>query len=156
MHTFEGRNTHIHHSATPQLIMKQFTPEQKHEILLEYQPHSPTHSFPALARRHSVPGGKMTVCRWHQRWNGTVASLERLKVSGRPHVLTQQEVQQHIAAPIRQLNRTHQRVRYTTIAESLREKTHKSISDRTVRRIGKEQLGARKTKGLKRTVEECK
>jgi len=136
--------------------MSQFNATTKHHILLEYQSSSTDHSFTSLAHRHDVKGGRATIINWWNRWDGTVASLERKKVSGRPHVLTQREVQRYIAEPIRQLNRSHKRVRYTSIAQSLREKTHKSVSDRTVRRIGKEELGGRKTKGLKRTAHECK
>lgn len=134
--------------------MSQFNATTKHHILLEYDAQSPDHSFTSLALRHGVKGGRATIINWWHRWDGTVASLERKKVSGRPHVLTQREVHQYIAEPIRQLNHSHKRVRYTSIAESLRRKTNKSVSDRTVRRIGKEELGARKTKGLKRTAEE--
>lgn len=136
--------------------MKQFTAEQKHEILLEYQPHSTTHSFAALAARHSVPGGKSTVKRWHDRWNHTAASLQRKPVTGRPRVLTQTEVQRYIAAPIRRLNRSFRPARYRDIAKQLREKTGKQVSDATVKRYGKEQLGIKKGKGIKRTAEESK
>jgi len=136
--------------------MKQFTPEQKHEILLEYQSHSPTHSFPALAARHAVGGGAETVRKWYQRWNGTAASLHHKKGAGRPHILTPSEVQHYINLPIRHLNRTAKRVRYTKVAVKVREQTGKQISDRTVQRIGKEELGGKKTRGKKRSAEECK
>jgi transposase len=134
--------------------MKQFTPEQKHEILLEYTPYSRTHSFASLAARHAVAGGEEVVRRWHQQWDRTPASLQHKPVSGRPHSLTEPEVQRYIATPIRKKNRAAQQVRYTTVAEQLRERTGKSVSDRTVRRIGKEELGIRKTRGRKRTADE--
>ena len=136
--------------------MKQFSAEVKHSILLEYQLHTRTHSFAALARRHSITGGDRTIQRWYSQWNGTVASLTHKKGGGRPHILTEREVQHHIAEPIRRLNRAHRAVRYTSVARELRTKTGKHISDRTVQWIGKKELGARKTKGLKRTAEECK
>jgi transposase len=134
--------------------MKQFTPEQKHEILLDYTPHSASHSFAALAARHAVAGGRDVVRRWHDRWDGTAVSLQHKAVSGRPHALTLTEVTRHIVPPIRRANRAARSVRYTSVAEQVRQKTGKAVSDRTVQRIGKEQLGARKTRGKKRTSEE--
>lgn len=148
----EQESAQHQHSTTH--TMKQFTPEQKHEILLEYQSHSTTHSFPALAARHAVPGGARTIQRWHARWDHTIASLQRKPVPGRPHVLTPTEVQRHIAAPIRRLNRSARRVRYSKVAQQLRARTGKSVSDRTVQRIGKDELAAKKTRGKKRTAEE--
>ena len=136
--------------------MKQFTAEQKHEIILEYQPHSPTHSFPALAARHAVAGGAETVRKWHQRWDGTAASLQHKKGAGRPRILTPSEIQHYVTVPIRHLNRAANRVRYTKVAVQVREKTGKHVSDRTVQRIGKEELGGKKTRGRKRSAEESK
>jgi hypothetical protein len=40
------------------------------------------------------------------------------------------------------------------VAQLVREKTGKQVSVRTVRRIGKEELGAKKARGRKRTAEE--
>lgn len=136
--------------------MKQFTPEQKHEILLEYQPRSATHSFPALAARHAVGGGARTLRYWFARWNRTAASLQRKKATGRPPCLTRAEKQRYILAPIRRSNRSFRRVRYTRVARQLRENTGKTVSDRTVQRIGKEELHGRKTRGKKRTADESK
>ena len=136
--------------------MKQFSASTKHSILLEYTPHSPTHSFSALAARHGVAGGRSTIQTWHSRWDDTIASLQHKKGAGRPRMLTQQEVLRHIEQPIRRLNRSARRVHYTKVAEQVRQKTHKSVSDRTVQRIGKEQLGAKKVIGKKRTADECK
>jgi hypothetical protein len=134
--------------------MKQFTPEQKHEILLEYTPHSHTHGAAALAARHAVAGGVRTVQRWLARWNGTAASLRRKEGSRGHTILTHAEVQRHIATPIRRANRSARQVKYTKVAERVREATGKSVSDRTVQRIGKEELGGRRTRGKKRTAEE--
>ena len=76
--------------------MKHFTPEQKHEILIEYQPYSRTHSFASLALRHGVHGGGRTVQNWYQRWDGTVGSLQQREGAGRPNILTPTEVQHNI------------------------------------------------------------
>ena len=135
--------------------MKQFTPELKHEILLEYSSRSPTHCFRALALRHAVPGGAEVVRRWHLRWDGTAASLQHAKGAGRPRSLTAEEVQRHIIAPIRRKNRAHQPVRYSQLQPAVDEQTGKQVSSRTIRRYGKEEGGGRMTRGKKRTAEEC-
>jgi hypothetical protein len=135
--------------------MKQFTPEQKHEILLEYQPRSTTHSFPALAARHGVKGGADVVRRWHQQWNGSAASLQHKKGAGRPRILTPAEVQHHIATPIRRKNRAHQPVHYNQLQPTVEQNTGKSVSVQTIRRYGKEEIGAKQKQGKKRTANEC-
>jgi len=134
--------------------MKQFSPGAKHAILLEYIPHSPTHSFAALAARHGVAGGEEVVRRWHGRWDGTAASLQRKEGGGRPRALSSREVQQYVRAPILAANRKHKAVHYTTLLSPLQQKTGKEISLRTVQRYGKDELGARQRRGKKRTAEE--
>jgi hypothetical protein len=135
--------------------MKHFTPEQKHEILLEYTAYSPTHNFSALALRHSVHGGAQVVRCWYQRWNGTIASLQEKKKSGRPSILNGQEIFRHITTPIRRANRSGRIIRYTKITEGVRAKTRKSVSYSTIKRIGYKKLKVRKGRCNKRTPDEC-
>lgn len=135
--------------------MKQFTSEQKHEILLEYQPRSSTHSFVALARRHSVAGGRKVVQSWYQRWNGTIASLQHKRVAGRPRILTVAQVKRHIAPRIRSKNRSHTPIVYPQLLPAVAAATGKSISLRTIERYGKENLNAKALHGKKRTADEC-
>jgi len=134
--------------------MKHLTPEQKHSILLEYTPHSSSHSFSALAARHGVAGGARVLRRWHQRWNGTPHSLEHKAVTGRPRALSKREVQLHLRTPILRANRSHKPVHYTNLLPQVQQKTGAKVSLRTLRRYGKEELGATKRKGKKRTAEE--
>jgi hypothetical protein len=61
--------------------MPHLSAEAKHHILLEYAPHSATHSLAALAARHAVKGGKRVLLRWHQQWDGTAASLTPFALS---------------------------------------------------------------------------
>jgi transposase len=135
--------------------MKQFTPEQKHSILLEYVPLSATHSFAALAVRHGVAGGRRTIENWYQRWDRTAASLQRKEGGGRPRVLNSREVQQHVRTPILRANRKHKAVHYPALLHPLQQKTGKEVSLRTVQRYGKKELGARHRRGKKRTADEC-
>jgi transposase-like protein len=134
--------------------MKHLSSHHKHSILLEYQPRARDHSFAALARRHGIKGGKQVVMKWHSQWNGTAASLEEQHSPGRPRVLSTQEVQRHVAPRIRAKNRSAQRVHYTDIQPAVEEKTGKSMSPRTLRRYGEEDLAARRTQGKKRTADE--
>ena len=134
--------------------MKQFPPEQKHSILFEYTPQSRTHSFAALAVRHGVAGGEQTVRRWHKQWDGTPQSLEHEKGAGRPRALDSREVQQHVRTPILRANRAHKAVHYSNLLSAVRQKTGKELSARTLRRYGKEELGAKQKRGKKRTADE--
>jgi hypothetical protein len=142
--------------AAPQPTMKHPTPEQKHGILTHLAARREGETLKQILALHAVVASRQAVAQWRQQWDGTIASLQRNGGSGRPHALTPAEVQHHIAAPIRRLNRAARQVRYTKIAEQVREKTMKSVSDRTVQRVGKEELAGRKARGKKRTADECK
>lgn len=135
--------------------MKQFTAEQKHEILIEYQPCSPTHSFSALAARHAVPGGKMTINNWYHRWDGTIESLKHKKGGGRPSILTRAQVMRHIAPRIRSSNRHHVPIVYPRLLPAINAATSNSMSLRTLERYGKKILNAKPKHGQRRTADEC-
>lgn len=147
----------FHHNSArlSTVAMKQFPSEAKHAILLEYSPHTPSHSFAALAARHGIAGGRDVVRRWHKRWNGTPQSLQHSRGAGRPRVLSAREVQQHVRAPILRANRAHRSVHYPSVVRSACEKTGKSVSIQTIRRYGKKELEATQRRGKKRTAEEC-
>jgi transposase len=136
--------------------MPHLSAEAKHHILLEYSPHDTTRTFAALARRHAIKGGAQVIRLWHRRWNGTPASLQEQQRSGRPRVLSRAQVQRHIATPLRHANRAHRAIHYTDLLPRVRAATGTEVSLRTVRRYGKEELGAKKHKGIKRTAEESK
>jgi hypothetical protein len=136
--------------------MPHLTAAAKHEILLEYSPRSPTHSFAALARRHSIKGGSGTVSRWHARWDGTAASLEEQPRSGRPRALSSTQVSRHIRAPILAANRAHRAISYTQLLPSVQAKTCTQLSIQTLRRYGRQELGARQQHTKKRTAAESK
>jgi hypothetical protein len=135
-------------------MMKQFSADAKHHILLEYRAHSPTHSFAALAAAHGVEGGEQTVRKWHARWNGTAQSLEHKAGSGRPRVLSKTQVKLHVAAPIRNSNRAARVVRYSKLLPQVQANSGKNLSLRTLQRYGHDEAGARQTRGKKRTAEE--
>lgn len=134
--------------------MQHFSAEAKHHILLEYAPSDTTHTFAALANRHAIAGGKRTVQRWHQRWDGTPASLQRKPGTGRARALSAAQVRRHIAGPIRNSNRAARAVRYTELLPQVQAATGAQLSLRTLQRYGKEEAGGRSTRGKKRTAAE--
>lgn len=136
--------------------MLDFSPSLKHSILTGYTPHSREHSFASLARQYGVLGGESTVRRWHRQWDGTARSLHPKPRPGRPRLLSKKQVTQHVQLPIRNKNRAHVAVHYTDLLPSIIHKTGKRMSIQTLRRYGKEQLHARATRTVKRTVTECK
>ena len=93
---------------------------------------------------------------WYQQWTGSPKSLERKKGSGRHKLLTSKQVKDLIQIPIRNKNRASVPVHYPEIQSSIVEKTGKTISLRTVRRIGHDQLGAKQKRTNKRTAVESK
>jgi hypothetical protein len=136
--------------------MTHLTPQHKHSILLEYQPRSRHHGFAALARRHGIKGGKQVLIKWHAAWNGTAASLEERRRSGRPRILSAREVKKYVAPPIRAKNRKAQAVHYTDVQPVVNKRTGKDASLRTIERYGLEELHGHCTRGKKRTAEESK
>jgi transposase len=136
--------------------MKQLTPEVKHSILTHYTSSHNNNTLEHILSLHDISISRRTVQNWLNKWNGTIESLQHEPVSGRPHILTTNEVYNYITAPIRRMNRSYKPVRYTKIANQVREKTGKNITDRTIRLIGKNKLGAKRTRGKKRTAEESK
>jgi hypothetical protein len=134
--------------------MQTFTAQQKHTILSQYRAGSRDASFRALARRFAVEGGGQTIQKWHQHWDGTPQSLQTRQRTGRPRVLSTEEVQQYVRAPILRANRAHKPVHYPALLPTVQAKTGKELSLRTLRRYGKEELGAKQRRGKKRTADE--
>jgi hypothetical protein len=135
--------------------MPHLSADVKHHILLEYAASQRGRGFAALAQRHGIAGGGGVMQRWHVRWDGTPASLEEGVRSGRPRVLTEQQVTRHVAPPIRNANRAGRRVRLTRVAVQVRAATGFDVSTRSVQRYAHDELGAKQTRGKKRTAEEC-
>ena len=115
-------------SLTPPL-MTDFAPGLRHHILMEYLPHSHDHSFAALAQRYNVKGGKRTVQRWYDRWDGTTSTSAA-------------QIHQHITQPILARNRSHRPVHYDELWQSTKASTGTDLS-LTVQRYGKEITRAR-------------
>jgi hypothetical protein len=134
--------------------MPHLSADAKHHILLEYAPHDTTRSFSALARRHAVKGGADVVRHWHDRWDGTPASLQRKTGTGKAPLLSRAQVSRHIRTPILAANRAHRAIHYTELLPRVQAATGTQVSMRTLRRYGKEELGARQKHTKKRTAAE--
>lgn len=132
-----------------------YTPAHKHQILTHYCAGVRGAGFHALARRFAVRGGARLIQQWHARWDGTPQSLQRKAGSSRPRALSRLQVQQHVQRPIRAANRAQRAIHYSSLAQHVRAATGANVSDRTVRRYGKAELGAKGTRGKKRTAGEC-
>jgi transposase len=134
--------------------MNGFTPELKHHILTQYRPFDHSRSFAALSERYAVKRGRQAVQRWHEKWNGTVASLRRKPGSGRPRTLSSREVNNYIRTPIRNKRRAHAAVHYRDLLPALQQKTGRRISLRTLQRYGKQEVQAKQKRSKKRTADE--
>jgi transposase len=136
--------------------MTHLTPNEKHNILLIYSSINNKHSFESLAHQYTIKGGGRVIQNWYHRWNGTPQSLERMRGSGRPSLLTAQQVNDYIRTPIRNKNRSSKPVHYPQIRSSVERQTGKQISLRTVQNYGKQKLGVKQKHTKKRTAQESK
>jgi transposase len=146
--------THLTRLALSAATMPAFPPQLKHHILQQYQRNVRSRSFAALARLYGVRGGKQTVQKWYSQWDGTPRSLESKPRSGRPRLLSAEEVNRHIRAPILSANRSHRAVHYPDIHVGVQRKTSKKVSLRTIRRYGKQEAGIKQKHSKKRTASE--
>jgi hypothetical protein len=136
--------------------MSHFSAEAKHHILLEYRADDASRSFAALARRHGVKGGHETVRQWWLRWDGTPASMQRKAGTGKKPLLSLAQIKRHIATPIRNANRGHRSISYTSLLPQVQAATGKQLSLRTLQGYGKKELGGRQVTTRKRTADESK
>jgi hypothetical protein len=136
--------------------MPHLTPNQKHNILTLYSSDTNTHTMESLAHQYNIKGGKQQIWKWYRQWNGTPQSLERKRGSGRPTILTPQQVNDYIRTPIRNKNRSSKPIHYTQLHTSIKQKTGRQISLRTVQNYGKEKLGVKQKRTKKRTAQERK
>ena len=135
--------------------MKQLTAEQKHSILTHLQSCCEGVTAEAIAAAHGVKGGSSTLRKWVKKWDGTVQSLQRKEVAGRPRALSRAEISRHIRAPILAANRSNRAIHYPSIHQAVQRKTGKRVSIQTVRRYGKQEAGVKQKRTRKRTASEC-
>jgi hypothetical protein len=134
--------------------MNRYPAPFKHYILTQYQPHSRGNGFKSLARKYDITGGGATIKYWYDRWNGGAESLESKPSTGRPSILSSEEIHQYIGTHIKRKNRNSKPVHYTDLFDSIQEKTGKRMSLRTIQRYGKEKEGVKGKRTKKRTTKE--
>jgi hypothetical protein len=134
--------------------MSHLTAQHAHDILIHCDTRRPDQTEVDVAALHGATVGRTTIWEWRQRWDGSAQSLERHEGTGATSILTPSEVSRHVRAPILAANRAHRAVSYTKLLPEVRRKTGKSISTRTIRRIGKEQLEVKANHTHKRTRQE--
>ena len=135
--------------------MSHTSAQQKHDILVHCESRRGGETEVEVADLHGVVVNRKTLYRWRSRWNRTPQSLERREGSGATPILTSLEISGHIRAPILAANRSHRAIHYTDLLKKIQEKTGKSISIRTIRRIGQQQLRIQQKHTQKRTRQEC-
>jgi hypothetical protein len=136
--------------------MPQLSAETKHAILLHARSRGANQSLDDVAAVHGVAGGRRTLAKWRRKWDGTPRSLQRKAGSGKQRILSRAQVSQHVRAPILAANRAHRAIHYTTLLPSVREKTRKKVSLRSLQRLGKQELGVKRKHTKKRTADEGK
>ena len=136
--------------------MSEYSPKLKHKILSLYSPHQRGSGFDALAARFLIDGGGRTVQRWHERWNGTVESLQHKQGAGRPPLLSSEETKEHITDVVRAANQHRDPIHYPAIHSSAAADTDKQVSLRTIQRYGKEKEGITSSHTTLKTPYECK
>lgn len=134
--------------------MKHIAAQQKHDILVHIRDRRGSEQPEEVAARHGVTASRRTVYSWLQQWDGTPRSLERKAGSGKARILSAAEVQRHVRAPILAANRAARPVHYPSLLSSVRQKTGKQVSIQTLRRYGRQELGAKQKRGKKRTADE--
>jgi len=135
--------------------MKQLTAQQKHSILTHYSSRRAGDTLASILSQHGAAVGRSTFYSWMEKWDGTPQSLEHKPMSGRPRVLSSQQVTRHVRPRILAPNRRAAPVHYSSLLPAVQAATDTQISARTLRRYGMEELGAKQKRGKKRTADEC-
>lgn len=133
-----------------------FSAEQKQHIVSQCSAAGENMSLRALSRQYGLSSKGSTLSRWMRRYDGSAASLKDKQRSGRPRILTQQEVHNHIREPIISHNRKHTPINYKQIHTLIRQRTQKRPSLQTVRRYGLEIVNAKQRRVRRRTSTERK
>jgi transposase len=136
-------------------LSRYYDPVFKQRVVEYYLRNKPNVSFRFVGDLFQIKGGHVTVKRWHDRYDGTMASLEQRYRSGRPSKLNIQQVNDLITKVVRSHNHLARAINYNKIANSIKQKTNMNISLRTVRRYG-QKSGIKPKKTTKRTYTESK
>jgi len=123
----------------------------KQRVVNYYMQHQPNISFGRVATIFNLKGGESTVRRWYNQRH----SLDTKPRSGRPSILSIEEINTHIKKKIVEKNRLSEPIHYTQLLPMVKHVTNKHLSLRTLRRYGKEKCGIKMKRTIKRTENEC-
>jgi hypothetical protein len=135
--------------------MVKYSSDLKQLILQQYSPNRHGFGFHSLATRYKIKGGAQIIKNWYDRWDGTINSLERRAGSGCTTLMNSREMKQYIATPIRQKNKKHQAIHYSTLYQKVKTKFKKQIALRTIQHYGKKRLGVKSKRTKKHSTLEC-
>jgi hypothetical protein len=121
--------------------MPKYSPELKHRILTRYTSDPDTNSYRSLSLLYGLAPDGRTIKRWKKQWNGTLASLRDKQRSGRPRLLTRQQVHSYIRQPVVASNRSHTPINYPTLHTRISQTNAAPVSLRSVQRYGASAVG---------------
>jgi len=124
----------------------------KEKVVSYYYRHRPSATYSSVAKQFGIAGGHFTVSRWIKQSHRT----KPRRRSGRPPTLSRQEIYHLIERRIRTTNKAHKPINYKQIHTAVQQQVGKSISLRTIQRIGKETCGIKFKSTITRTPQERK
>ena len=130
--------------------MPHFSPQEKHHILLEYSSQDPSRSFVALAQRDGIASSRSN---WMDVWDGTPSPLKEKPRKGRPRSIRRSQANRIIRSEVGRANRLKRGIIYSKVCDRIRKDTGVQVSERTVRRWGR-QMGTKYQRTITRTVDE--
>lgn len=131
-------------------MSRYYSNDYKQRVVAYYNSHHRTQSLADVATLFDVKGGKTTVFRWVKRGGD---QSQRVR-SGRPRILTTRESNRYIRDKVLYRNRRNEVIKYNEIVDTIREKTDKQVSTRTVQRYGR-RMGIKQKRTVARTAVEC-
>jgi hypothetical protein len=122
--------------------MERYPKAFKYRVCGAYQKGKRGKGFGALSKRFGV--AKSVIETWHEKWDlggQTPEAFEDNAGGDRRSILTPKEKERHILDYVSLKNSKREPVDYVNVHKNVVKQTKKDISERTVQRIGKEEMG---------------
>jgi hypothetical protein len=122
--------------------MERYPKAFKHRVCGAYQKGKRDKGFGALSKRFGV--AKSVIETWYEKWDlggRTPEAFEDDAGGDRRSILTPKEKERHILDYVSLKNSKREPVDYVNVHKNVVKQTKKDISERTVQRIGKEEMG---------------
>jgi len=121
--------------------MTKYSKAFKERVVREYQRGVRGKGFGALSTRFKI--SKLLIQKWWRKWNAGGRSVEAFEDEAggdRKSILTQREKDRYILDFVAHKNANGEAVDYKDVQKNVVKHTKKDVSERTVSRIGKEEL----------------